>query len=68
MYYGVGILAMIVCVWIVRLVRSWRIPVLLLIPLSLALLVLPLVIGRENERREKLVLRGGYFRPSPARS
>lgn len=48
MYYGVGILAMIVCVWIVRLVRSWRIPVLLLIPLSLALLVLPLVIGRET--------------------
>lgn len=48
MYYGVGILAMIVCVWIVRLVRSWRIPVLLLIPLSLALLALPLVIGRET--------------------
>ena len=48
MYYGVGILAMIVCVWIVRLVHSWRIPVLLLIPLSLALLVLPLVIGRET--------------------
>ncbi len=48
MYYGVGILAMIVCVWIVRLVRSWRIPMLLLIPLSLALLVLPLVIGRET--------------------
>lgn len=48
MYYGIGILAMIVCVWIVRLVRSWRIPVLLLIPLSLALLVLPLVIGRET--------------------
>ena len=48
MYYGIGILAMIVCVWIVRLVRSWRIPVLLLIPLSLALQVLPLVIGRET--------------------
>ena len=48
MYYGVGILAMIVCVWIVRLVRSWRIPVQLLIPLSLALLALPLVIGRET--------------------
>ena len=48
MYYGVGILAMIVCVWIVRLVRSWRIPVLLLIPLSLALLALPLAIGRET--------------------
>ena len=48
MYYGVGLVAMVVCVWIVRLVRSWHIPVLLLIPLSLALLALPLAIGRET--------------------
>ena len=48
MYYGVGIAAMIVCVWIVRLVRSWRAPVMLLIPVSLVLLALPLLIGRET--------------------
>lgn len=48
MYYGVGLVAMVVCVWIVRLVRSWHIPVMLLIPLSLALLALPLAIGRET--------------------
>ena len=48
MYYGVGIAAMIVCVWIVRLIRSWRVPVLLLMPVSLVLLTLPLLIGRET--------------------
>ena len=48
MYYGIGIGAMIVCVWVVRLIRSWRIPVLLLIPVSLVLLTLPLLIGRET--------------------
>ena len=52
MYYGVGIAAMIVCVWIVRLIRSWRVPVLLLMPVSLALLTLPLLIGRETRRSE----------------
>ena len=48
MYYGVGIAAMIVCVWIVRLIRSWRVPVLLLMPVSLVLMTLPLLIGRET--------------------
>lgn len=48
MYYGIGIGAMIVCVWVVRLIRSWRIPVLLLMPVSLVLLTLPLLIGRET--------------------
>ena len=65
MYYGVGILAMIVCVWIVRLVRSWRIPVLLLIPLSLALLALPLVIGREtNGAKNWFYVAGISIQPS----
>ena len=45
MYYGVGIAAMIVCVWIVRLIRSWRVPVLLLMPVSLVLLTLPMLIA-----------------------
>ena len=65
MYYGVGILAMIVCVWIVRLMRSWRIPVLLLIPLSLALLALPLVIGREtNGAKNWFYVAGISIQPS----
>lgn len=48
MYYGVGLLAMVVCIYLVRLIRDWHIPVLLLFPASLALLALPLVIGRET--------------------
>lgn len=47
-YYGVGLLAMVVCIYLVRLIRSWHIPVLLMMPVSLALLALPLVIGRET--------------------
>ena len=48
MYYGVGLVAMVLCVWMVRLVRSWRLPVVLLMPLSLGALLLPLVMGRET--------------------
>ncbi len=48
LYYGVGLVAMVLCVWMVRLVRSWHVPVLLMMPLSLGVLVLPLVLGRET--------------------
>lgn len=48
LYYGVGLVAMVLCVWMVRLVRSWHAPVLLMMPLSLGVLVLPLVLGRET--------------------
>lgn len=48
MYYGVGLFAMVFCIYLVRLVKHWRIPVLLLMPISLALLALPLVIGKET--------------------
>ena len=47
-YYGVGLVAMVVCIYLVRIIRHWRIPVYLLMPVSLALLALPLLIGRET--------------------
>ncbi len=47
-YYGVGLVAMVVCIYLVRFIRHWRIPVYLLMPISLALLALPLIIGRET--------------------
>ena len=48
LYYGVGIVCMIACVWVMRMVHRWRGIIWLMIPASLALLVLPLLIGRET--------------------
>ncbi len=48
LYYGVGLFAMVFCIYLVRIIRHWRLPVLLLMPVSLALLALPLVIGKET--------------------
>ena len=47
-YYGVGLAAMVVCIYLVRIIRHWKLPVLLMMPVSLGLLVLPLIIGRET--------------------
>lgn len=47
-YYGVGLGAMVVCIYLVRIIRNWHIPVLLMIPVSLAMLALPLIIGKET--------------------
>jgi len=48
MYYGVGLVAMVVCIYLVRIVKHWKLPVYLMMPVSLALLALPLLIGRET--------------------
>ncbi|MBR2718757.1 MAG: FtsW/RodA/SpoVE family cell cycle protein [Clostridia bacterium] len=47
-YYGVGLVAMVICIYLVRIIRHWKLPVLLLMPVSLGLLVLPLIIGKET--------------------
>jgi len=47
-YYGVGLVAMVVCIYLVRLIRSWGWLTWLMAPASLGLLVLPLLIGRET--------------------
>ena len=48
-YYGVGIPCMLVCILLVRWIKDrWKWPVRLMFPVSLALLVLPLIIGRET--------------------
>lgn len=47
-YYGVGLCAMVACIYLVRIIKHWKVPVLLMMPLSLLLLALPLVIGRET--------------------
>ncbi len=47
-YYFVGLLAMVVCIYIVRLIRSFRFLVWPMMLASLALLALPLFIGKET--------------------
>ena len=48
MYYGVGLGAMVVCIYLVRLIRRWDVLIWLMIPVSLLLLALPLRIGQET--------------------
>lgn len=48
MYYGVGLGAMVICIYLVRLIRKWDGLVWLMIPASLILLALPLRIGQET--------------------
>ena len=47
-YYFVGLIAMVVCIYLVRLVRSFRFLVWPMMLVSLLLLALPLVIGQET--------------------
>lgn len=64
-YYGVGLVAMVVCIYLVRIVRGWGFPVVLLFPVSLVLLALPLVIGREtNGARNWFYVGGISVQPS----
>ena len=47
-YYFVGLVAMVVCIYLVRLVRSFHFLVWPMMLVSLALLALPLAIGKET--------------------
>ena len=47
LYYFVGLVAMVICIYLVRIVRSFRLLVWPMMLLSLGLLVLPLLIGEE---------------------
>ena len=58
-YYSVGLFAMVFCVWIVRLIRNWRIPAMLLYVFSIILLALPLLIGKETYGAKNWIHAGG---------
>ena len=60
LYYGVGLIAMVLCIGMLRVIRSWRTPAMLLIPLSLAALLLPLAIGRETNGATNWIYIGSF--------
>ena len=63
--YGIGLFCMIFCVYLIRAVRFWRLPALLMIPVSLLLLALPLLLGREiNGARNWITVGSFSFQPS----
>ena len=47
-YYFIGLIVMVVCIYIVRLIRSFRFLIWPMMLASLALLALPLLIGKET--------------------
>ena len=57
--YGIGILCMIVCIYLVRLIRVWTVPVVLMIPASLALLLLPVFFGELTNGAKNWIHVGG---------
>ncbi len=63
--YGVGVAAMIFCIYLIRGLRSWHRAVWILMPASLALLGLPLLLGREVNGAVNWVYLGSFsFQPS----
>lgn len=63
--YGIGLGAMVFCIYLVRGIRNWSLPVLLMIPVSLLLLVLPVLFGRETNGAKNWIALGPVsFQPS----
>ena len=63
--YGVGMAAMIFCMYLIRSRSSWRWTVRMLMPASLLLLALPLLFGREmNGARNWIAVGPVSFQPS----
>ncbi|MEG0127347.1 MAG: hypothetical protein RR816_14860, partial [Clostridia bacterium] len=46
-YYGVGIVVMLICIMVVRYIKRWKFLMKLVVIFSAALLILPLAIGTE---------------------
>ncbi len=65
MYYGVGILAMLVCILLVRYIKNWNFLIKVVMLGSAALMVLPLAIGTEqNGATNWIVIGGTSLQPS----
>ena len=58
-FYFIGLLAMVICIYIVRFIRSFRFLVWPMMAVSLGLLVLPLIIGTEINGASNWIRVGG---------
>lgn len=58
-YYGVGVVAMVFCILIVRYIRRWRFFIPVVVLGSMALLALPLAIGTEQNGATNWINVGG---------
>ena len=58
-YYGVGIVAMLVCILVIRYIRRWKFLIKLLIFGAAGLMVLPLAIGTEQNGATNWIVVGG---------
>ena len=59
MYYGIGIIAMLVCIMIVRYIRRWKFLMKVVMMGAAALMVLPLAIGTEQKGATNWIVIGG---------
>ena len=63
--YGIGLVCMIICIYMVRVIRIWHRLMLLLCVFSVVLLSLPLLVGKEiNGARNWISLGPVSFQPS----
>lgn len=59
MYYGVGIVVMLVCIMFIRYIRRWKFLMKVVMMFSAALMVLPLAIGSEYNGATNWIFIGG---------
>lgn len=59
MYYGVGILAMLVCILVVRYIRNWHFLIKVVMGAAAVLIALPLAIGTEQNGATNWIRIGG---------
>lgn len=59
LYYGVGILAMLMCILVVRYVSNWDVMIWVVVFLAVILLALPLAIGTEQNGATNWINVGG---------
>ncbi|MBE5779216.1 MAG: FtsW/RodA/SpoVE family cell cycle protein [Clostridiales bacterium] len=58
-YYGIGIIAMLICILVVRYVKNWDVMIWAVTFLAVGLLVLPLAIGTEQNGATNWINIGG---------